>query len=189
MAMSIVEAGVLRESSGSTTIYSAVITRINNAPPRENPIHHNGLTGSWKSGSEITQAVKAGKTLRDQLEFDIYLKKRSADPNYTFRRHLREIGGAIEEWELTTGTTKANKPGRLARFFFRMPIWLYRLKLGGLLGKRFVMFTHKGRRTGKPHDTIVEVVRYDEQTDSFLIASGWGETSDWVLNVKKMWLS
>lgn len=41
--------------------------------------------------------VKQGKTLRDQLEFGNYLRKRSTDPSYTFRKHLRSRGGAIEE--------------------------------------------------------------------------------------------
>jgi regulator of RNase E activity RraA len=41
--------------------------------------------------------VKRGKTLRDQLEFSKYLKKRSGDPSYTFCKHLRSLGGAIEE--------------------------------------------------------------------------------------------
>ncbi|MCP3991384.1 MAG: RraA family protein [Actinomycetia bacterium] len=48
---------------------------------------------------ERTQAdlVRAGTSLRDQLRFDDYLKARSTDPSYTFRQHLRAIGGAIEE--------------------------------------------------------------------------------------------
>ncbi|MFB9906019.1 RraA family protein [Allokutzneria oryzae] len=41
--------------------------------------------------------IRAGETLRGQTEFDDYLARRSADPSYTFRRHLRRIGGAIEE--------------------------------------------------------------------------------------------
>lgn len=41
--------------------------------------------------------IGAGKKLRDQLRFDEYLKKRASDPFYTFRKHLREVGGAIEE--------------------------------------------------------------------------------------------
>jgi regulator of RNase E activity RraA len=43
------------------------------------------------------EALKAGKKLRQQLQFKEYLDKRSNDPAYTFRRHLRDIGGAIEE--------------------------------------------------------------------------------------------
>ena len=41
--------------------------------------------------------VRAGRTLRQQTEFADYLSRRAADPAYTFRRHLRRIGGEIEE--------------------------------------------------------------------------------------------
>jgi hypothetical protein len=41
--------------------------------------------------------VRAGRTLREQLRFDEYIARRRSDPSYTFRVHLREIGGAIEE--------------------------------------------------------------------------------------------
>ncbi|MEV8392808.1 MULTISPECIES: RraA family protein [unclassified Streptomyces] len=49
--------------------------------------------------TERDQARKivAGETLRRQTAFDDYLARRAADPEYTFRRHLRQIGGAIEE--------------------------------------------------------------------------------------------
>ncbi|MGW6605235.1 RraA family protein [Streptomyces sp. NPDC055036] len=49
--------------------------------------------------TERDQARKivAGETLRRQTAFDDYLARRAADPEYTFRRHLRRIGGAIEE--------------------------------------------------------------------------------------------
>jgi len=43
------------------------------------------------------KAIPTGEKLRDQLHFDEYLKKRSADSSYTFRKHLRAIGGEIEE--------------------------------------------------------------------------------------------
>ena len=42
-------------------------------------------------------AVKKGKTLRDQLHFKEYLAKRHLDSSYTFRKHLRASGGAVEE--------------------------------------------------------------------------------------------
>jgi 4-hydroxy-4-methyl-2-oxoglutarate aldolase len=41
--------------------------------------------------------IKSGQKLRQQLKFAEYLKKRSVEPGWTFRQHLREIGGAIEE--------------------------------------------------------------------------------------------
>ena len=43
------------------------------------------------------EAILSGQTLHRQLQFDKYLAKREKDSTYTFRKHLREIGGAIEE--------------------------------------------------------------------------------------------
>ena len=43
------------------------------------------------------QEIQAGRKLREQLQFDEYLTRRSAEDSYTFRQHLRSIGGAIEE--------------------------------------------------------------------------------------------
>ncbi len=43
------------------------------------------------------ETLKQGKTLHDQFDFAMYLHKRSTDPTYTFRQHLRSIGAAIEE--------------------------------------------------------------------------------------------
>jgi 4-hydroxy-4-methyl-2-oxoglutarate aldolase len=41
--------------------------------------------------------IQAGETLRQQIAFSDYLARREAEPAYTFRQHLRRIGGAIEE--------------------------------------------------------------------------------------------
>jgi regulator of RNase E activity RraA len=43
------------------------------------------------------ERIAAGDTLRLQTAFDDYLSRREADPSYTFRRHLRRVGGEIEE--------------------------------------------------------------------------------------------
>jgi 4-hydroxy-4-methyl-2-oxoglutarate aldolase len=43
------------------------------------------------------ETIQAGRKLSEQLDFDGYLAKRNSDPSYTFRRHLRERGGAVEE--------------------------------------------------------------------------------------------
>ena len=43
------------------------------------------------------QAMANGQSLRDQLRFQEYLARRCGNPQHSFRQHLREIGGAIEE--------------------------------------------------------------------------------------------
>jgi len=46
---------------------------------------------------EQAELLSDGTNLRKQLRFDVYLHRRSVDPSYTFRDHLKEVGGAIEE--------------------------------------------------------------------------------------------
>ena len=45
------------------------------------------------------------------------------------------------------------QPGRLALAVFRFPLPLYRNGWGWLLGHTFLLMTHAGRKTGKPHTT------------------------------------
>jgi regulator of RNase E activity RraA len=47
---------------------------------------------------ELAQAARLlnGERLRDQLQLDAYVTRREGDPSYTFRDHLRAMGGAIE---------------------------------------------------------------------------------------------
>jgi regulator of RNase E activity RraA len=51
----------------------------------------------WQRERAQAEAIRSGTTLRTQLRFGDYLAKRGGDPNYTFRKHLRILGGAIEE--------------------------------------------------------------------------------------------
>jgi len=51
----------------------------------------------WQRERRQAEAIKDGRSLREQLQFSQYLEKRAADPSYTFREHLRKISGAIEE--------------------------------------------------------------------------------------------
>ena len=43
------------------------------------------------------KAMTAGTSLRSQLRFAEFLAERAHDPSLTFRKHLRKIGGAVEE--------------------------------------------------------------------------------------------
>ena len=78
---------------------------------------------------------------------------------------------------------EVQSPQGLARLAWRAPIWFYRLGLGGLFGKRFILLTHTGRKTGKPRQAVLEVVQYNKEKGAYVVASGFGEKSDWYQNV------
>lgn len=51
----------------------------------------------WQKERKQAERIRSGENLRQQLKFKDYLERRSADPRHTFRQHLKDIGGAIEE--------------------------------------------------------------------------------------------
>ncbi len=67
---------------------------------------------------------------------------------------------------------------------FRLPILVYRMHLGWLLGHRFVLINHIGRRTGRERQVVVEVVRHDEATGAITVAAGFGPGTDWYRNLR-----
>ncbi len=66
----------------------------------------------------------------------------------------------------------------------RAPIWLYRWRLGWLLGKRFLLLEHRGRKSGRTYHTVVEVVHHDPSTDTYYVVSGFGKRADWFRNIQ-----
>jgi len=76
-------------------------------------------------------------------------------------------------------------PSGMMRIFARAPIGFFRIGLGWVFGGRFLMLTHIGRVTGNQRNVVLEVVRKDAKKDAFYVASGWGEKSDWLLNIQK----
>jgi len=77
------------------------------------------------------------------------------------------------------------RPGKVLRFGLRLPIWLYRTRFGWMLGDRFLLLTHTGRKSGLPRQTVIEVVQHDKTSDTYYVVSGWGEKSDWYRNIRK----
>jgi deazaflavin-dependent oxidoreductase (nitroreductase family) len=75
------------------------------------------------------------------------------------------------------------RPHGLLRWFFRIPIWFYRLGLGWLLGSCFLLLHHIGRKSGLPRQTVLEVVNYDKATDTYYVAVGFGPKTDWYRNL------
>jgi deazaflavin-dependent oxidoreductase (nitroreductase family) len=61
---------------------------------------------------------------------------------------------------------------------------LYRNGFGWLLGHRFLRLSHTGRRSGRTFHVVLEVVRYDEATGEATVVSGFGQTADWLRNLR-----
>ncbi|HLO31201.1 MAG TPA: nitroreductase family deazaflavin-dependent oxidoreductase [Anaerolineales bacterium] len=66
---------------------------------------------------------------------------------------------------------------------FKSQLFLYRLGLGWMLGRRFMLLTHIGRRSGRVRRTILAVLRFDPQTKEIMAISAWS-ASDWYLNIQ-----
>jgi deazaflavin-dependent oxidoreductase (nitroreductase family) len=66
---------------------------------------------------------------------------------------------------------------------FKLPVFLYRLNLGWLLGMHFMQLTHVGRRSGKVRRTILAVLRFDEESKEIYAVSAW-KGSDWYYNIQ-----
>lgn len=74
-------------------------------------------------------------------------------------------------------------PTGLSRLLFRLPVHLYRARLGWLFGRRLLMLTHTGRVSGRKRRTVIEVVEYDPATGAHTVCSGFGPRADWYRNL------
>jgi deazaflavin-dependent oxidoreductase (nitroreductase family) len=68
--------------------------------------------------------------------------------------------------------------------FMKMPLILYRLELGRMFGKRFMLITHVGRRSGKVYQSVLAVLRFDDRTHEIMVVSPWSG-SNWYRNIQE----
>ncbi|MCK4725543.1 MAG: nitroreductase family deazaflavin-dependent oxidoreductase, partial [Anaerolineales bacterium] len=78
---------------------------------------------------------------------------------------------------------EVSPPRGLSRAFFRFPIYIYHLGLGGIFGKRMLLLNHTGRVSGLPRQAMLEVVNHDPDTGTFVVNAGFGPDSDWYRNL------
>ncbi|MDQ2781510.1 nitroreductase family deazaflavin-dependent oxidoreductase [Lapillicoccus sp.] len=71
-----------------------------------------------------------------------------------------------------------------ASAIFRAPRHLYAWHAGWLLGHRFLMVEHRGRRSGKRYTTVLEVVHRDRTVPEYVVIAGLGAGADWYRNVR-----
>jgi deazaflavin-dependent oxidoreductase (nitroreductase family) len=69
-------------------------------------------------------------------------------------------------------------------WLFRAPVYLYRWRLGWLLGRRFLLLIHVGRRTGRRRHTVLEIVEYRREGPEAIVISAFGRRADWLRNIK-----
>ena len=76
------------------------------------------------------------------------------------------------------------KPAGLFKWFLHAPTWLYRGRLGFLMGNRFLMVEHRGRRSDNLYRTVLEAVGRYPETSEWIVTSGTGPKADWYRNLR-----
>ena len=77
-----------------------------------------------------------------------------------------------------------SRPSRLLKAVFAAPAVLYRIGLGWMLGKRILALTHRGRKSGKLRETVLEVLLFDPDSKESVVVSAYGSDADWYRNLR-----
>jgi deazaflavin-dependent oxidoreductase (nitroreductase family) len=86
------------------------------------------------------------------------------------------------EGTLMTRLVPKDNPGPVFKWLFKIPILFYRLGLTPF-GEFILLMTHRGHRSGKPHQTPLEY-RREEGSGYRIIMAGWGGHTDWRRNIE-----
>jgi deazaflavin-dependent oxidoreductase (nitroreductase family) len=97
-------------------------------------------------------------------------------------------GRLVGEWRQLHASrlrarTWAMAPGPVLKRVLHLPVRLFDLHLGWLLGHRFLLLAHRGRRSGRVYRVVLEVVAWDPATREAVVMSGFGPGSQWYKNV------
>ena len=72
-------------------------------------------------------------------------------------------------------------PSGWVKWLYKTPILLYRLGLGFLVGRLFMVLTTVGRKSGQPRRTAIE---FHEFKGRRYVFSAWGTKADWYHNIQ-----
>lgn len=85
-----------------------------------------------------------------------------------------------------------SRPDPLRRFLYRLPLLLDRAGLPALdgairrlLGVDWIVLETVGRRTGRPHVVVLDVIDHDAGADRYYVQPAYGDAADWVRNVRR----
>lgn len=77
-------------------------------------------------------------------------------------------------------------PGLVRRWLFRLPLFLHRVGIRGierLIGIEWIVLTTTGRRSGRAHTVVLDVVGRDATRDLWYVQPAYGRGAAWVQNV------
>jgi deazaflavin-dependent oxidoreductase (nitroreductase family) len=83
--------------------------------------------------------------------------------------------------------TVLKPPRGLLKIFFKIPVVVARMGFAGweyLLGLEWMLLITTGRKSGKKRYTMVDVLLYDPEKDTYVIEVGFGKSSDWYRNIR-----
>jgi deazaflavin-dependent oxidoreductase (nitroreductase family) len=89
----------------------------------------------------------------------------------------------ISPSKVTSAVPGSQNPPAFISQFFKLPLIFYRLGLGWMMGRRFMVLTHVGRRSGKAYQTVLAVVSFDPITQEIKAVSPWS-SSNWFRNIQ-----
>ncbi len=81
----------------------------------------------------------------------------------------------------TTVSRVKDRPAGMLRLFYKVPPLMYRLGLGRIVGKSFLVLTTTGRKSGTPRSCGLNYVR---DGDTVYVFSGYGKRTDWYRNLE-----
>jgi deazaflavin-dependent oxidoreductase (nitroreductase family) len=76
--------------------------------------------------------------------------------------------------------TTRRKPPKFLWRLMRLPRIWYKIGLGSVVGRIFLLLTTTGRKTGLPRETPLQ---YEEVNGAIYVASARGMDADWVRNI------
>lgn len=77
------------------------------------------------------------------------------------------------------------KPSGAFRLLLRIPVHLFRWRLGFLFGERLLLVMHLGRRSGRRYEIAIEVVDHDRDGHEYIVCSGTLPHADWYANLRR----
>ncbi len=147
--------------------HAAVVSLLETIEPEE-----WALTGEYP---DINRNLEGTRSMADMFHYI----------SVHFDEHAADIRPALERGDHEQKKQQAARPPQgIARLLYRAPLMVYRLRLGWLLGGRFLRLTHTGRKSGLPRQAVLEVIEHEAETDTFYVVSGFGRQSQWFKNVK-----